>query len=134
MKLGRCKHCFILEGCLFSACMNLTVNLEYLLCRWCVSISVKGVLFDKNTVYTNSTNILILIVWLLSWNGWKNWIRCDVWRLYWMPAVAKLKNSISVLNLFSHVTCFTLLSIHIDFFFPWLLRLLFWKGGMFATH
>lgn len=132
MKLGRCTHCFILEGCLFSTCMNLTVNLEYLLCRWCISISVKvkGILFDKNMVYRNSTNILI--VWLLSWNGWKNWIRYGVWRLYWM--FAKLKNSISVLNLF-----FTCDLLHFTYhpywyFFPWLLRLLFWKGRMLATH
>lgn len=124
MKLGRCTHCFILEGCLFSTCMKLTVNLEYLLCRWCISISVKvkWILFDKNMVYRNSTNILIIIVWLLSWNGCKNLIWYGVWRLYWMLAIAKLKNSISVLNLFFHVrpASLYLLSILIFFFHDYL--------------
>lgn len=44
--------------------LNLSVNLEYLVCRWYTSISVeiKRILFDKSAIYINSSNVQILIV------------------------------------------------------------------------
>lgn len=69
--------------------MSLSVNLEYLLCRQSISISaeIKWVLFGKNTVYTNSSNIQILIVGSIPETDGKMELNT---RPYLMPDIAKL--------------------------------------------